>query len=114
MKLTNNEMYIKAMDDLISTYAKHNLDSNWIEDVLVNGEWKVVGFQKVDDNCFLLIGTRNWATRYTAASAIEAMAAGVTWYEVTKDEGNEIFKSILKSKRTSKKGKVYYTFNLSC
>ena len=37
MKLTNNEMYIKAMDDLISTYTKHNLDSDWIEDVLVNG-----------------------------------------------------------------------------
>ena len=114
MKLTNNEMYIKAIDENIRIYAKHNLDSNWIEDVLVNGEWKVIGFQKIDDNCFILVGTRNWATKYTATNAVEAMAAGETWYEVTKEEGNEIFKSILKSKRTSKKGKVYYTFNLGC
>ena len=111
MKLTNNEMYTKALEENIRIYAKHNLDSNWIEDVLVNGEWKAVGFQKVDDNCFLLIGTRNWATKYTATNAVEAMAAGETWYEVTKEEGNKIYKEILKSKKVSKKGKTYYTFN---
>lgn len=112
MTPTTNERYWEAIEDYRNSYFthKHDLSDNWIENVLVNGEWKMVGFQKVDEMCFILIGERNWATRYTATSLSEAIRRE-DWYEVTKEEGNEIFKQILKSKKTSKKGKTYYTYN---
>ena len=106
MTATTNERYLNA----VNFPYTHKFSNTWIEDVLVNGEWKMVGFQKVDDMCFILIGTRNWATRWTAMSLSEAIC-NEEWYEVTKDEGNTIYKNILGSEKVSRKGKTYYTWN---
>ncbi|MCQ2543434.1 MAG: hypothetical protein MJ126_04660 [Lachnospiraceae bacterium] len=111
MKLTNSKVYDDAIND--NLYGRiHDISDTWIENVLVNDEWKMVGFQKVDARCFILIGTRNWATKYTAMNLHEAICSE-TWYEVDKAEGNSIYNKILKSKRTSKKGKEYYIFKFT-
>ena len=111
MIATTREKYENAISDIYHcTGIKHEFNDTFIEDVLVNGEWKMVGFQKVDDSCFILIGIRNWATRWTARSLNEAIR-NEKWYEVTKEEGNAIFKAILKSKKRSKKGKIYYKWD---
>lgn len=112
MKQTTSEYYCKAIDDIRTLTRTHTFSDTWIENVLVNKAWKMVGFQTIDDLCFILIGDRNWATRYTASSLTEAIR-NETWYEVTKEEGNEIYKKILKSKKINKKGKEYYIWNFS-
>lgn len=111
MTPTTNERYLQALNEDMQNYThKHVFSDTWLEDVLVNGEWKMVGFQKVDHLCFVLIGTRNWATRYTATSLSEAIRSE-QWYEVTQLEGNEIYKKILQSKKKSKKGKIFYKWD---
>lgn len=109
MKLTTSKYYDDAIQDDLYTRS-HDISDTWIENVIVNKEWHMVGFQKVDDKCFVLIGNRNSSTRYTAMNLHEAII-NETWYEVTKTEGNSIYKSIINSKRISKAGKEYYIYN---
>lgn len=57
-------------------------------------------------NYYVYCGKRTIEDRKQAMKAQDA-----TWYRVTKEEGNNIYLSIKRTKKTSAKGNVYYTWN---
>ena len=116
MTKTTNALYESVLTDMVCKQVKHNIDSRFIESVLIKSNgydgFYCVGFQKVDDQCFIIIGRRNAMTRYTATSATDAIEGIGDWYAVSKEEGNRIYKYILNNKQKSKNGKDYFRWDM--
>ena len=116
MTKTTNALYESVLTDMVCKKVKHNVDSRFIESVLIkcNGYdgFYCVGFQKVDDQCFIIIGRRNPMTRYTASTATGAIEGTGDWYEVTKEEGNRIYKYILGTRSFAKNGSTYFRWEM--
>ena len=116
MTKSSNAIYEAALTDFVCNHVKHNVDSRFIESVLIKSNgydgFYCVGFQKVDDQCFIIIGRRNAMTRYTATSATDAIEGIGDWYEVTKNEGNRIYKHILGTRNYAKNGNMYFRWTM--
>lgn len=109
MKRTTNS---KFLDAILDHKTEHKLSNICIDNVYINGDWMSIDFQKVDNDCFIVFRTRRqeWLSRREAIMRREPMF-NETWYKVTKDEGNELYKQLLASKWTEN-GKVCYLLNL--
>ena len=116
MTKSSNAVYEAALTDFVCNHIKHDVDSRFIESVLIKSNgydgFYCVGFQKVDDQCFIIIGRRNAMTRYTATSATDAIEGLGDWYAVTREEGNRIYKYILSNKQIGKNGKEYFRWEM--
>ena len=51
-------------------------------------------------------------TRYTASTATGAIEGTGDWYEVTKEEGNRIYKYILGTRSYAKNGSTYFRWEM--
>ena len=91
----------------IESVLDHEISEMTIWSVIINGEFKNVVFLKLDGNCYILIGDND---RYSEVCGMSGLASTIhcKWYETTKEEGNTIYKKIIATKRTSKRGTPYY------
>ena len=113
---TTNTTYQAALTDMVCRHIDHKLESRFIENVLVRGNgyngFLCVGFQKVDDQCFIIIGKRDWTTRFNAVTATDAIDGTGDWYSVSKEEGNKLYRYIKNNKQIGKNGKEYLRWDL--
>lgn len=110
MVKTTSEIYNSLMENAGSTgYLGNRITETTLNPVIVNGEYRAVVFVKADDKCFIVIGkTTAYDKSYKTGLA---MTHNNEWYEVSKDEGNEIYKRIRATKKISKKGNEFYKFD---
>lgn len=90
----------------------HDLDSIVLMSVIVDGVFKTIVFQKVDDRCYIVVGEtgpyRATLYRNGAVDGVTAIDAEDGWFEVTREVGNTIYKKIKATKRMTKNGRPYY------
>lgn len=75
------------------------------EGVFTKNGLRDVVFVKVEDKNYIYFATRSYVYGCVDHLYIEEA------FEVTKEEGNEIYKEIKNSKFVSKKGKTFYKYN---
>ena len=108
MKRTTSEFYNNFVENGAG-YIGNRITETTFDTVIVNGEYRAIIFVKIDDNCFIVIGkTSAYDKSYKTGLS---MTYDNEWYEVTKNEGNEIYKKIKSTQRTSKKGNIFYKFD---
>lgn len=108
MKRTTSEFYNNFVENT-KGYIGNRITETTFDTVIVNGEYRAVIFVKVDDNCFIVIGKTSAHDKSYKTGL--AMTHNNEWYEVNKSEGNEIYKKIKATQKTSKKGNVFYKFD---
>lgn len=113
---TTNATYQTALTDIVCNHIQHKLDSRFFDSVLVRGKgyngFMCVGFQRVDDECFIIIGKRDSRTRFNATTATDAIDGIGDWYSVSKEEGNKLYSYIKNNKKMGKNGKEYLRWDM--
>lgn len=115
MKKLKLDQISKILDN-ISGAAMYNVKQTTLSSVIdINGKFKTIVFIKTNDDNYVIVGETSAYRRacFGDDDGLALLNGHGEWYNVTKEEGNNIYKSIIVSKKVSAKGNVYYKCNIN-